>query len=125
VNIEIAGEPEAAVLPDRPELCIRIPLTATPDDVLIDALENSPQISSFCERLEPYEDGLLIYPKGGNSAGMGTALTAIQQLLALTNNQRAERLMSEEERAAKALEEERRQVAAELKAWWEGQGQAP
>ena len=63
LRIDIAGRPEALQHPDVGELRIRIPLTGAPDELVIEALSVSPQISSYCTRLEPREHELIAYPK--------------------------------------------------------------
>ena len=100
LRIDIAGRPEALQHPDVGELRIRIPLTGAPDQLVIEALSASPQISNYCTRLEPHEHELIAYPNGARLEGLCTLLTAISAVLARANERRLEQAMTEEEREA-------------------------
>jgi hypothetical protein len=117
-RIDIAGRPEAFHHPDVEDLCIRIPLTGAPDQLLIEELSASPQISSYFTRLEPRECELIAYPNEAGMEGLSTLLTAIGALLARANQRRLEQAMTEEEREARAAEARKRQIDAELNDWW-------
>jgi len=121
VRIDIAGRPEAFEHPDVEGLCICIPLTGAPDALVIEALSASPQISSYCTRLEPREHELIAYPNEAGLEGLSTLLTAIRALLARANESRLEQAMTEEEREARAAEARKQAVDAELEDWWTGQ----
>jgi hypothetical protein len=119
MDIHIAARPRAVEGPEGEGIAICIPLTSPADELLVEALEHSPQIASFCDRLEPRGEELIVYPKDAGSGGLGTMLTAIQSLLVLTNDERATQAMSDEEMQAKAVEAEKREVEGELRAWWD------
>jgi hypothetical protein len=121
MDIGFAGRPEIVDGPDAGEIAVKIPLTAPPDELLLESLEHSPQIASFCDKLEPVGHGLVLHPKDGGPGGLGTMLTAVQSLLALTNSERAAQAMSEEEMQARAAEARRREADDELQAWWDQQ----
>jgi hypothetical protein len=121
MDIDFAGRPEIIDGPEAGEIAVRVPLTAPPDEMLLDSLEHSPQIASFCDKLEPEGQALVFHPKDGGPGGLGTMLTAVQSLLALTNSERAAQAMSEEEVQARAAEARRREADDELQAWWDQQ----
>jgi len=124
MKIDIAGRPEAFQHPGVEELCIRIPLTGAPDELAIEALSASPQISSYCTRLEPREHELIAYPNEAGLEGLSTLLTAISALLARPNERRLEQAMTEEEREARAADARKQEVDAELDDWWTRQQDA-
>jgi hypothetical protein len=119
MDIEIAATPKTIESPDASEFAICIPLTAPPDELLLDALRKSPQISSFCQRLEAEDEALVVAAKDDGFEGIGTVLTAIQALIASTNTERAVQSMSDEEREAEARETKRRELDADIQMWWE------
>jgi hypothetical protein len=119
MDIEIAAPPKTVDSPDASEFAICIPLTAAPDELLLDALRKSPQISSFCRRLETADQTLVVAAKDEDFEGVGTVLTAIQALIASTNAERAVQSMSEEEREAEERSAKRGELDAEIQAWWE------
>jgi hypothetical protein len=120
MDIDIARRPETVRHADGAELLVRIPLTATPDQVLMDELASSPQLASFCEKIEPGEQELVVYPREDDDvAGLSTTLTAIQALLAIANGKRASEEMTEAQGEARALEARERSMDTELQAWWD------
>jgi hypothetical protein len=124
MDIEIAGRPETIENGETNDVAIRVPLTAEPDELLVKALKKSPPISSFCARLEPGAQELIVYPNDDGTEGLGTALTAIQALIRSTNEERATQDMTDEELEAEATAARKRAVEAELAAWWEQQGRS-
>jgi hypothetical protein len=119
MDIEIARRPETFRHADGAAICVRVPLTATPDQVLMDELASSPQLASFCERIEPGEQELVVYPREDDVAGLSTTLTALQALVAIANGKRASEAMTDAQGQARALEAKKRRIDAELKAWWD------
>jgi hypothetical protein len=120
MDIDIARRPETVRHTAGAEILVRIPLTATPDQVLMDELASSPQLASFCEKIEPGEQELVVYPREDDDvAGLSTTLTAIQALLAIANGKRASEEMSEAQGEARALEARERTIDTELQAWWD------
>jgi hypothetical protein len=115
--IEIVGPPEAVELSEQ--LGVRIPLSEVPPDALVDELNRSPPVSSFCTRVEASEDALLLYPKEDAPRGMGTALTAIESLIEAANLEAVERAKSDKQRARDAA---RRTLECDLADWWESRG---
>jgi hypothetical protein len=122
MNIELAASPETIDAEKAAEVAIRLPLTAPPDELLMKALERSPQISSFCDRLEATDQQLVIRLQDDRLAGLGTVLTAIQSLLSLTNAERAAQDKADEQIEAEAAEAKRTEVDVELQQWWEQRG---
>lgn len=120
--IEVAGAPRTIAEDDAGTLSIEIPLTAEPDELLLKELKGSPPLSSLCESIELRERSLLIHPNEGGLGALKTMLTAVVALIETANHARAEAAMSDEERQAAAVEEQRREVQAELEAWWGEQG---
>ncbi|HWG07679.1 MAG TPA: hypothetical protein VN672_01595 [Solirubrobacteraceae bacterium] len=121
MDIEIAGRPQT-IDGDEEEVAVRIPLSGLPDELLVRALERSPPVTSFCERIEPGERELVVFLKDEGVAGLDTLLTAIQALLASTNEERARQSMSKAELRAEAVRVKRKEADAELRAWWEQRG---
>ena len=119
MDIDIARRPETFRHADGAEIVVRIPLTAKPDQVLMDELASSPQLASFCERIEPGEHELVVYPREDDVAGLSTTLTAIQALVAIANGKRASEKMTDAQDEAIALEARKRRMDAELQAWWD------
>ena len=115
--IEIVGPPEAIELSEQ--LAVRIPLSEAPDEALLEQLNESPPVSSFCTRIEASEDALLLFPKEAEPRGLGTALTAIESMIEAANIEAAERAKSEEQRKAEAA---RRRLEGDLADWWEKRG---
>jgi hypothetical protein len=124
MQIEIAGPP-ATYASDRAEVCIEIPLTAEPDELLLKELKKSPPLSSLCETFEVREHNLVLYPNEGGLAALKTMLAAVLALIETTNQVRADEAMSDEQREAAAAEALRSEVRAELEAWWGEQGRKP
>lgn len=122
MDIEIAAIPETIDVPDRSGITIRIPLTAAPDELLVDALQKSPQISSFCRRIETESEALIVVAKDDGLDGVDTVLTAIQSLVASTNAERAIQGMTAEELAAEATRAKRVEVDASIQEWWGQRG---
>jgi hypothetical protein len=122
IEIEVAGAPRTIAEDDAGALSIEIPLTAEPDELLLNELKGSPPLSSLCESIELRERSLLIHPNEGGLRALKTMLTAVVALIETANHARAEAAMSDEERQAAAVEEQRREVQAELEAWWGEQG---
>jgi len=121
MSIEIAGQPETRRTEDG-DLCIEVPLTAEPDELLMKELSASPPLVSLCERIEPAEQALHIYPNEGGISAPTTILTAVRALIGAANEARAGELMSEQEREDAAAEAQRDQVQQQLGAWWAEQG---
>jgi hypothetical protein len=119
MDIEIARRPETFRPTDTTEICVRIPLTATPDEVLMDELASSPQLASFCERIERGERELVVYLREDDVAGLSTMLTAIQALVAIANGKRASEAMTGAQGESRAVEARQRKMDAELEAWWD------
>jgi hypothetical protein len=119
MDIDIARRPETLRHADGGEICVRIPLTATPDQVLMDELASSPQLASFCARIEPGEQELIVYPREDDVAGLSTTLTAIQALVAIANGKRASEEMTDAQDEARALEARKGRMDAELQTWWD------
>jgi hypothetical protein len=123
IEIQVAGAPRTI---EREEgngsLSIEIPLTDEPDELLLKELRASPPLSSLCDSIELREQSLLIHPNEGGLEALKTMLTAVVALIETANEARAEAAMSEEEREAAAAAAQRRQVQAELEAWWGEQG---
>lgn len=124
MDIELAGRPEAIEAGETNDVAIRVPLTAEPDELLLEALKKSPPISNLCARLEAGDQELIFYLNDRSVGGLGTAMTAIQALISSTNDERAAQNMTKEELEAEAAADRRRTVDAELSAWWEEQGEA-
>ncbi len=122
MDVEIAGRPETIDGEDAAAVVIRIPLSAEPDELLTDALDQSAQISSFCVGVQASEQQLVVVLKEEGLSGLGTVLTAIEALLKSTNAERAIQSMSDEERAAEEALARRREVDAQLGDWWEQRG---
>jgi hypothetical protein len=124
LQIEIAGPP-ATCASDRAGVCIEIPLTAEPDELLLKELKKSPPLSSLCEGVEVREQSLVLHPNEGGLAALKTMLAAVLALIETANQVRADEAMSDEEREAAAAEALRSEVQAELEAWWAEQGREP
>jgi hypothetical protein len=118
VDIEIAGTPEAFAPPDGPAMGIRVPLTGTPDELLLEELKGSPALMSFCDAIEPDGQALLLHVNDHGLGALTTMMTALGSLIATANRTRAEDAMTEDERAAAAAEEARGRVQEELERWW-------
>jgi hypothetical protein len=120
MNIQLASAPE--VLPDAEAkgLCITVPLTARPDEVLLDAINASPAITAYCASVEPEESTLvLVLKKDAGPEGLGTLMTAVSSLIELSNKDREAAAKTEEERRLDELEREQADAQAALQAWWE------
>jgi hypothetical protein len=122
VQIEMAGPP-ATHASDRAALCIEIPLTAEPDELLLKELKKSPPLSSLCDGVEVRERSLVLLPNEGGLAAVKTMLAAVVALIETTNQARAEEAMTDDEREAAAAAVLRSEVEAELGAWWDEQRQ--
>jgi hypothetical protein len=122
VAIRVADVPRTIAEHDGSGLSIEIPLTAEPDELLLQELRGSPPLSSLCEAIELRERSLVIRPNEGGLEALKTMLTAVVALIETANQARADAAMSEEEREAAAAEEKRREVQGELEAWWGEQG---
>lgn len=122
VTIQVAGVPRTIAGDDEGALSIEIPLTAEPDELLLKELRGSPPLSSLCESIEMRERSLVIRPNEGGLESLKTMLTAVVALIETANHARTDAAMSDEEREAAAAEEQRREVQAELEAWWGEQG---
>jgi hypothetical protein len=120
MNIQLASAPE--VLPDAEAkgLCITVPLTARPDEVLLDAINASPAITAYCASVEPEESTLiLVLKKDAGPDGLGTLMTAVSSLIELSNKDREAAAKTEEERRLEELERAQADAQAALQAWWE------
>lgn len=120
MNIQLASAPE--VLPDHEAkgLFITVPLTARPDEVLLDAINASPAITAYCASVEPQESALLLaLKKDAGPEGLGTLMTAVSSLIELSNKDREAAEKTEEERRLDELRREQADAEAALQAWWE------
>ncbi len=120
MNIQLASAPE--VLPDHEAkgLCITVPLTARPDEVLLDAINASPAITAYCESVEPQESALVLaLKKDAGPEGLGTLMTAVSSLIELSNKDREAAAKTEEELRLDELRREQADAEAALQAWWE------
>jgi hypothetical protein len=120
MNIQLASAPE--VLPDAEAkgLCIAVPLTARPDEVLLDAINASPAITAYCASVEPEESALVLaLKKDAGPEGLGTLMTAVSSLIELSNKDREAAAKTEEERRLDELRREQADAEAALQAWWE------
>ncbi|HEX3432729.1 MAG TPA: hypothetical protein VHT25_01580 [Solirubrobacteraceae bacterium] len=124
MDIELAGRPETIEVDETHDVAIRVPLTAEPDGLLLEALKKSPPISNLCARLEAGDRELIVYLNDRSVGGLGTAMTAIQALVSSTNDERAAQNMTKEELEAQAAADRRRAVEGELSAWWEEHGRS-
>jgi hypothetical protein len=122
IEVQVAGPPRTIAEDDAGGLAIEIPLTAAPDELLLKELRGSPPLSSLCDSIELRERSLLIHPNEGGLEALKTMLTAVVALIETANHARGEAMMSDEERQAALVEEQRREVQAELEAWWGEQG---
>ena len=119
-NIQLAGAPEVLTSPEAKGLCIRVPLTAPPDEQLLNLIRTSPAIRAYCDSVEPEESALLLpLKKDTGSEGLGTLMTAVASLINLANDERKAAAQTEEEREIEELERARADAEAELQAWWE------
>jgi hypothetical protein len=123
MNIQLASAPEVLSDPEAKGLCITVPLTARPDELLLDAIDASPAVTAYCASVEPHENALaLVLKKDAGPDGLGTLMTAVSSLVELTNKDREAAAKSEEERQREELERERAEAEAALQAWWESRG---
>jgi hypothetical protein len=118
VDIDIAGTPETVPVHETTGMGIRIPLTGDPDELLLEELQGSPALMSFCDTIEPDGQALMLHVNDRGLGALTTMLTAIGSLIATANKTRAEDAMTEEERATAAAEEARARVQEELHRWW-------
>lgn len=120
MNIQLASVPEVLPDPEAKGLCITVPLTARPDEVLLDAINASPAITAYCASVEPEESALLlVLKKDAGPEGLGTLMTAVSSLIELSNKDREAAAKTEEERRLDELEREQADAEAALQAWWE------
>jgi hypothetical protein len=120
MNIQLASPPEVLQDPEAKGLRITVPLTAPPDELLLDALDASPAITAYCTSVEPEESALvLILKKDAGPDGLGTLMTAVSSLVELSNKEREAAAMTKEERRLEELEQEQADAEAALQAWWE------
>jgi hypothetical protein len=120
MNIQLASAPEVLSDPEAKGLRITVPLTAQPDELLIDALDASPAITAYCTSVEPEESALvLVLKKDAGPDGLGTLMTAVSSLVELSNKDREAAAKTEEERRLEEFEREQADAEAALQAWWE------
>jgi hypothetical protein len=120
MNIQLASAPEVLSDPEAKGLRVTVPLTARPDELLLDAIDASPAVTAYCASVEAEENALaLVLKKDAGPDGLGTLMTAVSSLVELTNKDREAAAKSEEERRREELERERAEAEAALQAWWE------
>jgi hypothetical protein len=120
MNIQLASAPEVLQDPEAKGLRITVPLTAQPDELLLDAIDASPAITAYCASVEPEESALvLVLKKDAGPDGLGTLMTAVSSLVELSNKDREAAAKTEEERRLEELEREQADAEAALQAWWE------
>jgi hypothetical protein len=124
LQIELAGPP-ATCVSERAAICIEIPLTGEPDELLVKELKKSPPLLSLCEDIEIGGQILVLHPNEDGLAALKTMLAAVLALIETTNRARADEAMSDEQRAAAAAEALRSEVQGELEAWWAEQRREP
>jgi hypothetical protein len=120
MNIQLASAPEVLSDHEAKGLCITVPLTARPDDVLLDAINASPAITAYCASVEPEESALVLaLKKDAGPDGLGTLMTAVSSLIELSNKDREAAEKTEEERRLDELRREQADAETALQAWWE------
>jgi hypothetical protein len=120
MEIQLANAPEVQPDPEGKGLRIKVPLTARPDELLLDAIDASPAVTAYCASVEPEEQALaLVLKKDARPDGLGTLMTAVSSLVELTNKDREAAAKTKEERRREELEQERAEAEAALQAWWE------
>jgi len=120
MNIQLASAPEVLSGHEAKGLCITVPLTARPDDVLLDAINASPAITAYCASVEPEESALVLaLKKDAGPDGLGTLMTAVSSLIELSNKDREAAEKTEEERRLDELRREQADAETALQAWWE------
>lgn len=120
MHIQLASAPEVLQDPEAKGLRITVPLTAQPDELLLDAIDASPAITAYCASVEPEESALvLVLKKDAGPDGLGTLMTAVSSLIELSNKDREASAKTEEERRLEELEREQADAEAALQAWWE------
>jgi hypothetical protein len=119
MNIQLAGAPEVLPNPEAKGLCITVPLTGSPDERLLDAIDASPTITAYCTSIETAERALvLLLKKETGPEGLSPLLTAVASLVDLSNREREDAAKTEEQRRMDELESERADAEAALQAWW-------
>lgn len=120
MNIELAGPPQALPGTDPEGLCIKVALTAPPDERLLDAIEASPPLSAFCSSVESDEQALVLFLKSETGPEtLSTLLNAVSSLVDRANAERRDVAKTEEQRRLEELEGRRADAEAELRVWWE------
>ncbi|HST33452.1 MAG TPA: hypothetical protein VLJ80_08015 [Solirubrobacteraceae bacterium] len=120
MNIQLASAPEVLPDPEAKGLRITVPLTAQPDELLLDAIDASPAITAYCASVEPDASALvLVLKKDAGPDGLGTLMTAVSSLVELSNKDREAAAKTEDERRLEELEREQADAEAALQAWWE------
>ena len=123
VNIELAGPPEALSGGDGEGLRIKVPLTAPPDERLLDAIEQSPPITAFCGSIDTDEHALVLLLKSATEPeALSTLLNAVSSLVDRANAEREDLAKTDEQRRLEELEAQRADAEAELRVWWERRG---
>lgn len=119
MKIDLAGRPHTLADPER-GLSITVPLTEPPDELLLDAIEESPTITAYCKSVEADERALvLLLKKESGTDGLSTLLTAVSSLVDSTNGEREDAAKTERERLLDELADQREQAEAELLRWWQ------
>jgi hypothetical protein len=120
MDIQLASAPEVLSDPEAKALRITVPLTAQPDELLLEALDASPAITAYCTSVDPEESALvLVLKKDAGPDGLGTLMTAVSSLVELSNKDREAAAKTKEERRLEELEQEQADAEAALQAWWE------
>lgn len=120
MNIQLASAPEVLQDPEAKGLRITVPLTAQPDELLLDAIDASPAVTAYCASVESEGSALvLVLKKDAGPDGLGTLMTAVSSLVELSNKDREAAAKTKEERRLEELEQEQADAEAALKAWWE------
>ena len=115
-KIDVAAPPRRVAVPGAIGEAIAIPLTAAPDELLLESLRTSELVTSYCA-VEADGINLVLRPVGQYGEDIGGMLTAVNSVIDSANHAREqsekpERFDSTRDQGARA------KVDLEIDHWW-------